>query len=76
MLFRSSFCTAEQTTTLLALDVAADVAWIGGAALAAVGLVLLFALPPERGDAPVAVAPFVAPTGDGAIVGLTAGGRF
>lgn len=72
------FCTAEETSTLLALDVAADVAWIAGAATAVVGLVLLFALPPERGEAaPIALAPWLVPTaGGGALAGLTASGRF
>lgn len=71
-----SFCDPGETSTLEALDIAADVSWIGAAALGVVGVVLLFALPPEGSPreqaASVAVAPWASPEGGG----VSAGGRF
>lgn len=67
-------CTSDEVTTLTALNIAADVSWIGGAALAAVGVVLLVALPPDgtgTADATVAVAPWAGPDGAGLAVGGT-----
>ncbi len=68
-------CTSDETSTLLALNVAADVSWISGGVIGAVGLVLLFALPPEGGtstEPSVAVLPVLGPS----YAGLSLGGRF
>lgn len=65
------WCTADETATLNALNVTADVLWITGAALSVAGLVLLIALPPEGGEPSVALAPWASPDG----AGLVARGR-
>lgn len=66
-------CTGDDVATLTALNVAADVSWIAGAATAAVGIVLLFALPPEPGErSTVALLPTLGP----GHAGLSLGGRF
>lgn len=66
-----SYCTADQVQTLTALNIAADASWIAGAATAAVGLVLLFALPPERAGSTT-----IAPTASPEHAGITVRGRF
>ena len=65
-------CTSDQVATLNALNIAADVSWIGAAALAVTGAVLLFVLPPEASEPGVALAPWVTPDA----AGLAARGRF
>lgn len=66
------WCSAERVSTLEALNVAADASWIGAAALGALGVVLLFALPPERAPASARLVPWIGPAG----AGLAAGARF
>lgn len=66
-------CTDGDVATLSALNLAADVTWITAAAAAAVGVVLLLALPPDpAGRENVALAPWM--TREAA--GLVATGRF
>lgn len=65
-------CTGDQVATLNALNIAADVSWIGAAALAVTGAVLLFVLPPEASEPGVALAPWATPDA----AGLAARGRF
>lgn len=65
-------CSDDQVATLSTLNLVADVSWIAGAVVAATGLVLLFALPPEGDGASASIAPWAAP-GAG---GLVAVGRF
>ncbi|MBZ0120378.1 MAG: hypothetical protein K8H88_25525, partial [Sandaracinaceae bacterium] len=66
------YCAADQTSALAAYNIVADVSWIVGSAAAVAGLILLFALPPERGPIPaVALVPVLGPEG----AGLAIGGR-
>lgn len=70
------FCEPSETTTLEALNIAADVSWIGAAALGVAGIVMLFALPseevPSEQPPAVAIAPFATPHA----AGIAAGGTF
>ena len=70
------FCDPSETTTLEALNIAADVSWIGAAALGVAGIVMLFALPseelPSEQPPAVAIAPFATPHA----AGIAAGGTF
>jgi tetratricopeptide (TPR) repeat protein len=64
-------CAPTAVRDLELFNTAADVSWIAGSAAAAVGLVLLLALPPERSDArdSLTLAPWTG--GDGAgVVGV------
>jgi hypothetical protein len=70
------YCTGDEVATLTALNIAADVSWIAGAISAGVGLVLLFALPPEGGERSAGPAVAVVPTVGPGLAGLAAGGRF
>ncbi len=65
-------CPDDEVATLGAFNLVADISWITGAVVAATGLVLVFALPPEGDEATAALAPWVAPGGGG----LVAAGRF
>jgi hypothetical protein len=63
-------CTASDVQTLQAFDIVSDVSWIGAAALAATGTVLMLALPPERRErASAQIAPWISPIGGGLVVG-------
>lgn len=69
----SGSCTDDEVATLNALNIAADVSWIGAGVLAVAGVVLLLSLPPEATDsADVALAPWASPTA----AGLVMRGRF
>ncbi len=59
-------CEAQQVRTLEALNLVADVSWIAGAAAAAAGLALAFALPADEAGASLAVLPWASPDGAGA----------
>lgn len=62
-------CSASDVSGLQAYDIVSDVSWIGAAALAVTGVVLLLALPPERHERALAsVAPWASPNGAGLVV--------
>jgi hypothetical protein len=63
---RGATCPPSDVQRLEAFNVIADVSWIAGATAAVVGLVLVFALPPEASAPSVAFAPWATPDGAGA----------
>jgi hypothetical protein len=64
-------CTSAQTSALSAYNIVADISWISGAALATLGVIFIFALPPERA-ARTAPAAWIMPT----LGGVAMGGRW
>lgn len=63
-------CEPSEVRDLALFNTVADVSWIAGSVTAAIGLVLLLALPPEReasGEAQVALAPWMGADGAGVV---------
>jgi hypothetical protein len=66
-------CSSSDVASLQTFNIVSDVSWIGAAVLAATGVVLLFALPPEQHERAMSrlIVPWVSASGGGIAARLT-----